>query len=45
MTTLNGFNLAYPLQPKTAKEVADTLEKRAFPIFGLPSILQSENGR
>ena len=29
------INLAYTLQSKTAKEVADALEKRMFPIFGL----------
>ena len=39
------FNLAYPLQSKTAKEVANALEKRVFPIFGLPSILHSDKGR
>eukprot|EP00731_Ephydatia_muelleri_P035403 Em0120g9a len=39
------FNLAYPLPQKTAKEVANALEKWVFPIFGLPTILHSDNGR
>ena len=39
------FNLAYPLPQKTAKEVTNALEKWVFPIFGLPTILHSDNGR
>ena len=39
------FNLACPLPQKTAKEVTNALEKWIFPIFGLPTILHSDNGR
>ena len=39
------FNLAYPLPQKTAKEVKNALEKWVFRIFGLPTILHSDNGR
>ena len=39
------FNLTYPLPQKTAKEVTNALEKWMFPIFGLPTILHSDNGR
>ena len=39
------FTLAFPLQFKSAKNVANALQKLVFPIFGLPSILQSDNGR
>ena len=37
------FNLAYPLPHKTAKEVTNAVEK--WYIFGLPTILHSDNGR
>ena len=39
------FNVAYPLPQKTAKKVTNALEKWIFPIFGLPTILHSDNGR
>ena len=39
------FHFAFPLVRKTAREVADALEKWVFPVMGLPSILHSDNGR
>ena len=39
------FIFAFPLPQKAAKEVTSTLEKWVFPFFGLPSIIQSDNGR
>ena len=39
------FRFAYPLVNKSASDVATALEKYIFPIMGLPSILQSDNGR
>lgn len=39
------FNFAYPLVRKTAEEVAEGLQCLIFPYFGLPSILQSDNGK
>ena len=39
------FTLAFPLPFKSAKDVANALQKHVFPVFGLPSILQSDNGR
>lgn len=39
------FTFAFPLFRKSAKDVANALEKWVFPVMGLPSILQSDNGR
>ena len=39
------FNLAFPLVQKSAKEVANALERWVFPVMGLLSILHSDNGR
>ena len=39
------FNFAFPLFRKSTKDVANALEKWVFPVMGLPSILQSDNGR
>lgn len=39
------FNFAFPLQHKSACDVASALQKWVFPFIGLPSILQSDNGR
>ena len=39
------FHFAYPLVHKSALDVAVVLEKYIFPIMGIPSILQSDNGR
>lgn len=39
------FNFAFPLQRKSASDVANALQKWVFPFMGLPSILQSDNGR
>ena len=39
------FHFAFPLVRKTAREVADALEKWVFPVMGLPSIFHSDNGR
>ncbi len=39
------FQFAYPLINKSAVDVAVALQKYVFPILGLPSILQSDNGR
>jgi len=33
-----------PLVSKSARDVANALEKWVFPVMGLPSILQSDNG-
>ena len=41
----SNFTLAFPLPFKSAKDVANALQKHVFSIFGLPSILQSDNGR
>ena len=38
------FNLAFPLQCKSANDVASALQKWVFPVIGLPSILHSDNG-
>ena len=39
------FTFACPLRSKSARDVADALQRHAFSMFGLPSILQSDNGR
>ena len=39
------FTLAFPLAQKSAKEVTSALEQWVFPFIGLPSIIQSDNGR
>ena len=39
------FPFAYPLVNKTAVEVSFALTRYIFPMMGLPSILQSDNGR
>ena len=39
------FHFAYPLVNKTAVEVAFVLTRLIFPMMGIPSILQSDNGR
>ena len=39
------FTFAFPLAQKSAKEVNCALEKWVFPFIGLPSIIQSDNGR
>lgn len=39
------FNFAYPLFSKTAEEVAEGMQSFIFSYFGLPSILQSDNGK
>jgi len=39
------FHFAYPLVSKSARDVAEALRKWVFPVMGLPSILQSDNGR
>ena len=39
------FHFVFPLVCKSAKQVCDALGKWVFPIMGLPSILQSDNGR
>ena len=39
------FTFAFPLAQKSAKEVTSALEKWVFPFIGLPSIVQSDNGR
>jgi len=38
------FHFAYPLVSKSARDVANALEKWVFPVMGLPSILPSDNG-
>ena len=39
------FNFAYPLESKRASGVAAALTQQLFPYFGVPRILQSDNGR
>lgn len=39
------FHLAFPITSKSAIDVAHVLQKHVFPVFGLPSILHSDNGR
>ena len=39
------FHLALPITSKSAKDVAQALQTSVFPVFGLPSILHSDNGR
>ena len=39
------FHFAVPIPHKTAKDVAQALQKRVFPVIGLPSIIHSDNGR
>ena len=39
------FNFAFPLEHKSASNVANALQKWIFPFVELPSILQSDNGR
>lgn len=38
------LNFAFPLIHKSAADVAAALHKWVFPVMGLPSILQSDNG-
>ena len=38
------FHLLFPLKTKAAKEVTQGLIERVFSVFGLPSILHSDNG-
>ena len=39
------YHIVWPLMRKSAVEVAMGLLNRVFPYFGLPKILQSDNGR
>ena len=39
------FNFAYTLEAKSARYVADVLNTYIFPYFGVPCILQFDNGR
>ncbi|KAL5494345.1 hypothetical protein EMCRGX_G015658 [Ephydatia muelleri] len=39
------FTFAFPLAQRSAKEVTSALDKWVFPFIGLPSIIQSDNGR
>ena len=39
------FHVLWPLMRKSAIEVATGLVHKVFPYFGLPKILQSDNGR
>ena len=39
------FHFAFPLAQKSATDVAGALHKWVFPVMGLPSILQSDNGQ
>ena len=38
-------HIIWPLEHKSAEEVISGLEERVFAYFGLPEILQSDNGR
>ena len=39
------FNFAYALEAKSARNVAGILNTHIFPYFGVPRIVQSDNGR
>ena len=39
------FNFVYPIERKSALCVSNVLESHVFPYFGVPRILQSDNGR
>ena len=39
------FHFAVPLTSKSAQSVSQALQKHVFPVIGLPSIIQSDNGR
>lgn len=39
------FHFAIPIPRKTAKYVSQSLQNHVFPVIGLPSIIQSDNGR
>ncbi|KAL5475764.1 hypothetical protein EMCRGX_G025614 [Ephydatia muelleri] len=39
------FNFAYALEAKSARNVADVLNTHIFPYFGVPRILNLDNGR
>ena len=39
------FNFAYALEARSARIVAGILNMHIFPYFGIPRILQSDNGR
>ena len=39
------FHFVFPLTCKSAANVANALQKWVFPVMGLPSVLQSDNGR
>ena len=39
------FTFACPIPSKSARDVADVLQRHVFSVFGLPSILQNDNGR
>ena len=45
MDHFTKFHVVWPLVNKCADEVAEGLERHVFAYFGLPSILQSDNGR
>ena len=38
------FTFAIPILSKSVRDVANALQRHVFPVFGLPSILQSDNG-
>jgi transposase InsO family protein len=40
----SSFHFIWPLQHKTAEEVANGLKTRVFSVCGLPKILYSDNG-
>jgi hypothetical protein len=45
MDHFSKFHVIWAQQHKTAEEVVENLESRVFAYFGLPFILQSDNGR
>ena len=44
-TSWSKFNFAYALEAKSARNVADVLNTHIFPYFGVPRILNLDNGR
>ena len=39
------FNFAFPLAKKKANHVVKALHNYVFPVFGLPAIIHSDNGK
>ena len=38
------FTLAFSIPSRSTRDVTNALQRHVFPVFGLPNILQSDNG-